>query len=196
VYLVAGLGNPGERYSRSRHNVGFLVVDQIARSFNIPVEKKKFDSLYAECRLGKERLILVKPQTFMNLSGTSVRQWVAFYRLPLENMIMIHDDLDVELGRIKLVHGGGSGGHKGIESTVQELGTVDFPRLKVGIGRPRYGEAVEDFVLSPFYSDQRELMESIINKAAQAAEVWAREGISNAMNVFNRGQNFQKEVNT
>jgi PTH1 family peptidyl-tRNA hydrolase len=162
----------------------------------VPLEKKKFNSLWGEFRLGSQRLILMKPLTFMNLSGTALRQWILFYHLPLENMLVVHDDLDLEPGRIKFVHGGGAGGHKGIESIIQEVGAGEFPRLKVGVGRPRYGEAVEDFVLSPFYSDQMELMGSVIAGAAQAVEFWAREGISSAMNIFNRSQNLEKEVNT
>jgi len=189
VYLIAGLGNPGERYSRSRHNVGFLVVDQMAQSLSILVEKKQFDSLWGECRIDNVRVILVKPRTFMNLSGRSLRQWILFYRLPPENMLVIHDDVDLLPGRLKFTRGGGTGGHKGVESIINELGTEEFPRLKIGIGRPRWGEAVENFVLNSFYPDQTEVMETVIAKASEAVILWCREGISRAMNVYNRTKN-------
>jgi PTH1 family peptidyl-tRNA hydrolase len=189
VYLVAGLGNPGERYSRSRHNVGFLVIDQIARSLNFLIEKEKFHSLWGECRIDSLRVIVVKPQTFMNLSGGSIRRWILFYQLPLENVLVVHDDVDLEFGRLKFVRGGGAGGHKGVESILYELGSDEFPRLKIGIGRPRRGEAIEDFVLAPFYPDQTEVMETVIVQAGEAVKLWCREGISKAMNVYNRTKN-------
>jgi len=165
--------------------MGFMVVDRVAVSLSIGLEKEKFKSLWGESRINNDRLILIKPQTYMNVSGVSVRQWVMYYRLHLKNTLIVHDDLDLEPGALKFVHGGGSGGHKGIESITRELGERDFPHLKVGIGRPRYGELIEDFVLSSFYSDQKELMDSAVDKAAEAAETWVREGISKAMNIFN-----------
>jgi PTH1 family peptidyl-tRNA hydrolase len=169
--------------------VGFLVVGQMARSFSTLVEKKKFDSLWGECRIDSVRIILIKPQTFMNLSGRSLRQWILFFQIPLENMLVIHDDVDLEPGRLKFMQGGGTGGHKGVESIIVELGTDEFPRLKIGIGRPRWGEAIEDFVLNPFYPDQTEVMDTVIAKASEAVGFWCREGISSAMNLYNRRKN-------
>jgi peptidyl-tRNA hydrolase, PTH1 family len=183
--LVVGLGNPGARYARTRHSVGFKIVDRIAQTLGASIEKAKFESLWGESRLDSDKVLLVKPQTFMNLSGRSVRRWISYYHIPLNSTIIVHDDLDLNLGHIKFGHGGGAGGHKGIESIVREVGSSDIPRLKIGIGRPRYGEPIEDFVLSSFYSGEQEDVGELVARAAVAVETWIREGISMAMNKFN-----------
>ena len=184
MHLVVGLGNPGKRYGHTRHNMGFLVADRFSEASTGQVEREKFHSLWREVETAGRRVVVVKPQTYMNLSGRSVQQWVSYYRLAAENVLVVHDDLDIELGRIKFTHGGGPGGHKGVESIIREVGTRDIPRLKVGIGRPRHGESVEAYVLDGFYPDETDAAGEVVKRAAAAVEVWVREGISRAMNVF------------
>ena len=183
--LVFGLGNPGNRYAHTRHNVGFAVLDQVARNFFIEVVREKFHSLWEEARIDGDRVLLIKPQTYMNRSGLAVGEWVGFFKVELEDILIVHDDLDMDPGKMKFTHGGGSGGHRGADSIIRELGAGSIPRLKIGIGRPRYGEPIEDFVLKPFYPDQSQDLQEVISKAAMAVETWLKEGISKAMNLYN-----------
>lgn len=167
--LIVGLGNPGSEYTHTRHNIGFHVADALLAIFDRSATyKEKWDGLYSATMYSREKVHFVKPQTFMNRSGRSVSQFYTFYKIAPENLIVIHDDLDMSPGRVKLVRGGGAGGHNGIKSIVSSIGTNDFYRLKVGIGRPGQGEVhkdfpVEKYVLSDFSEDEYELLQSRYN---------------------------------
>lgn len=162
--LIIGLGNPGSEYGFTRHNIGFILVDKLLMQWHGPQFKEKWNGLYAQTSLGETKIHLLKPMTYMNRSGTSVADYCRFYKLSADNMVVIHDDLDMAPGRVKLVKGGGAGGHKGILSIVQHLGTKEFFRLKVGIGRPGKGEVhkdfpVEKYVLSEFSQEELQLLQ-------------------------------------
>ena len=182
--LVAGLGNPGREYERTRHNVGWLVADELARrrggSF-----RSKFSGRIAEARLGEQRLALLKPETYMNESGRSVGAAARFYKVPPASTLLVHDDVDLDEGRLQARLGGGLAGHNGLRSIAQHLGTNDFLRLRIGVGRPGRGDprSVADYVLSPF--DPHVDVDELVARAADAAEVLAAEGLSAAQQRFN-----------
>jgi len=183
--LVIGLGNPGRKYAGNRHNVGFQCLDRLAAAWGLSFSRRKHKALLAEGEIAGRKVILAKPQTFMNLSGQAVERLVRFYRLPPENILVIYDDLDLPLGKIRLRPKGGAGGHKGMKSIIEHLGTQDFPRLRVGIGRPAHGDPV-DYVLSDFTLDQRIVMEEVYGRVIAAVELWLTEGIEAAMNRYNQ----------
>ena len=174
--LIVGLGNPGREYAGNRHNVGFQCLDRLAAAWGLSFSRRKHKSLLAEGQLAGRRVILAKPQTFMNLSGQAVERLVRFYQLPPENILVIYDDLDLPMGKIRLRPKGGSGGHRGMKSIIEHLGTDNFPRLRVGIGRPTHGDPV-DYVLSDFTSDQRIAMEEVYGRVVSAVELWLVEGL-------------------
>ena len=183
--IVVGLGNPGNQYKDTRHNIGFLVVDELARRWNTPSWKRRYDAEVSEHRaLGP--VLLVKPQTFMNLSGNSVREAAKFYKTPSTDIIVIHDDLDLPAGRLRIRERGGSGGHRGIESMLTQLGADDFVRVRFGVGRPPEGWESADYVLGRFAPDEQALIKEAVDKAADAVEVILKEGTAPAMNRFNR----------
>lgn len=183
--LIVGLGNPGPRYARSRHNVGFQVVEEVARAHRIEFSRKRFNAHLAEGTVAGERVILAKPQTFMNLSGDAVAKLVAFYKVPPNRLLVVYDDLDLPLGKIRLRPQGSAGGHHGMESIVARIGRTDFPRLRIGIGRPN-PEADVDHVLGAFSGEERRAMDEVIPRAARAVETWLSHGIDAAMNEFNK----------
>ncbi|MBN1830867.1 MAG: aminoacyl-tRNA hydrolase [Deltaproteobacteria bacterium] len=186
MYLIVGLGNPGLKYRNTRHNVGFRVVDLWAKSLGVRLDRTRFQGRFARTRFQNAEVILLRPMTFMNRSGESVRACIDFFDLQAENALVVHDDVDLPVGRVKVVRGGGAGGHKGVLSAIQNLGTHDFPRIKVGVGRPRYaGESVEDHVLKSFYRDEKEVVERVVKMAAQACELVVDSGVDAAMNHFN-----------
>jgi PTH1 family peptidyl-tRNA hydrolase len=185
VHLVVGLGNPGKTYEHTRHNVGFMVVDRLAGAHSITVKGKRFFSLWGRGDIAHHKVILAKPQAFMNRSGQGVHALMAYFKLDVEDLLVIHDDLDVDFGRIKIVHGGGHGGHLGVQSIHQALGEDRYARVKVGIGRPRFAEAVEDYVLSPWYEDQGDDIGEIVNTAAAAVTAILVRGLERAMTEFN-----------
>lgn len=185
MYLVAGLGNPGKKYKNTRHNSGFEVINLWVETLGVRLTGRRFRSKTAGTRHGDKKIILMQPDTFMNLSGESIRACVDFFKIKTENILIVHDDLDLPPGRIKVVRNGGAGGHKGILSVTQHLGTREFSRVKIGIGRPRFGEQIEDYVLSPFYSDQREVIGKVIQMGVKACELFAFRGIESAMNEIN-----------
>ena len=185
MHLVVGLGNPGKTYEHTRHNIGFMVVDRLAGAHSITVTGKRFFSLWGKGDIAGHKVILAKPQAFMNRSGQGVHALMAYFKLAVKDLLVIHDDLDVDLGRIKIVHGGGDGGHRGVQSIHQALGQDRYARVKVGIGRPRFGEAVENYVLSPWYEDQRGDIVSMIDSAAAAATAILTHGLERAMTNFN-----------
>jgi peptidyl-tRNA hydrolase, PTH1 family len=189
VFLIAGLGNPGLRYRNTRHNIGFMVVRRWAELLDVPLKGRAFSATAGRARVQEREIILLCPQTYMNECGRSIRACADFYRLDGENILIVHDDIDLDLGRIKVVKNGGGGGHKGVLSIFQHLGTRAFNRVKIGVGRPRFNEPVDEFVLSPFYKDQDAIVEQVIKGAVQACELFVGRGIAQAMNAVNR-QNF------
>ncbi|MCM8750386.1 aminoacyl-tRNA hydrolase [Thermomicrobiaceae bacterium CFH 74404] len=186
ITLIAGLGNPGARYARTRHNAGFMVVDVLARRLGVQQWHERFDAQLATCDEAGRRLILLKPMTYMNLSGRSVQQALSWYRVPLDRLLVVYDDVDLPFGTIRIRLGGSSGGHHGVESIIVALGSDRFARLRVGIGRPRDGRDVTAYVLTRFTPEEEERLPGIIERAAEAALTWSREGIVKAMNLFNR----------
>ena len=183
--LVFGLGNPGKEYERTRHNVGFQILDVLARRYGVSFSSHKYKALAAGVRIGDERVLLVKPITFMNLSGEAVAPIVHFYKVPLTEILVVYDDLDLPLGVLRLRPKGGAGGHKGLKSIIQHLGSNEFPRLRVGIGRPPGRMDAADFVLRPFTKEEEEIMALVREEAADAIELWVREGLERAMNRVN-----------
>jgi PTH1 family peptidyl-tRNA hydrolase len=182
--LVAGLGNPGRDYERTRHNAGWLVVDELARRHG-GSWRSKFSGSLAEVRLGELRLGLLKPETYMNESGRSVGAAARFFKVEPESLLVVHDDVDLEPGRLQARRGGGLAGHNGLRSLAQHLGTQEFLRLRIGVGRPGRGDrrSVSDWVLSPFEPDQD--VEGLVARAADAAEAIAAEGLDAAQARFN-----------
>ena len=182
--LVVGLGNPDREYERTRHNAGWLVVDELARRHG-GSWRSKFSGSLAEVRLGEKRLALLKPETYMNESGRSVSAAARFFKVPAESILVAHDDVDLEPGRLQARRGGGLAGHNGLRSLAQDLGTQDFLRLRIGVGRPGRGDPrpVADWVLSPFASEED--LEALVARAADAAEVIANEGLEAAQAKFN-----------
>ena len=184
IKLIAGLGNPGACYARSRHNIGFLIVEQFARAHHFDFARKRFNAEIAEGALGEARVMIAKPQTFMNLSGDAVGKLFAFYKIAPHDLLVVYDDLDLPLGKLRMRSRGSAGGHHGMESIIARIGTSDFPRLRVGIGRPDPNADV-DHVLGNFDADERVLMDETFARAIEAIDVWLRDGISKAMNRFN-----------
>lgn len=182
--IVVGLGNPGKEYKNTRHNVGFKVVEEIASRYSIEKEESKFDAIIGHIRVGGEKVLLVKPLTYMNLSGKAVQPIMHWYKLDLDDLIVLYDDMDLEAGVLRIRKKGGSGGHNGIASIVDRLASRDFPRLRVGIGRPDNREAV-NWVLGKFNSEESETFEIAVKKAADAVEHWIQNGIDEAMNTYN-----------
>ena len=190
TYLIAGLGNPGPNYENTRHNVGFQVIDGIARCHGLSPDHNKWDSLYCRASLWGARIYLVKPQTFMNLSGKAVARFADFFKISPSHILVIHDDLDMHPGRVKLVSTGGPGGHNGIRSLIQSLGTKDFFRLKYGIGRPGQNDVhaaipVEKFVLTSFAASEQELLDERMSVLVEGVETFVVSGAQQAMNILN-----------
>lgn len=183
--VVVGLGNPGPGYEKTRHNVGFWVVERLAKRWGSQISRRAHRSLVGEAFLGGETVLLVKPQTFMNRSGEAVVRLRDFYHLPPSGFIVVHDDMDLAIGRIRVRENGGPGGHWGVESVIAALGARDFPRIKVGIGRPPAGEDPVDFVLHPFTPVEEESIFLAVERAVEAVEVLLKEGLQKAMSLFN-----------
>jgi len=186
--LIVGLGNPGRKYARNRHNAGFLAVDRLARRHGLSFARQKGKAKIAEGRIAGQRAILAKPQTYMNLSGEAVAALVRFFKIPADRVLVVYDDLDLPLARLRLRPDGGSGGHKGLKSIAERLGTQAFPRLRIGIGRPVHGDPM-DFVLQDFTVEEWIDMDGALDRAASAIEHWLAHGIDAAMNVFNQPSN-------
>lgn len=182
--LVVGLGNPGPKYQWTRHNAGFMVLDRLSHSLGVSVTKKSFLGLYGEGSWQGERLLFLKPQTFMNLSGRSVAEALRFHKLSLADLIVIHDDLDIPFGRVKLKEGGGHAGHNGLRSLVQELGGADFLRVRVGIGRPLHG-AVADYVLQNFSREEMADLSLLLDGVAGLMRSLLECGLPKTMSLYN-----------
>ena len=187
--LVVGLGNPGREYAGHRHNVGFMVVDRLAGAVGIALGQSKFEGRFGQGDSGKVRLILLEPEKFMNASGEAVSAAARFFKVPPGDLLVIHDELDLAFGRLQLKRGGGTGGHNGLESIVSQLGTLDFPRLRFGIGKPggpNPKERVVGHVLHDFSTEEREALPPLLDRAVDMARAWVSLGLAEAMNRHNR----------
>ncbi|HOB73625.1 MAG TPA: aminoacyl-tRNA hydrolase [Phycisphaerae bacterium] len=185
--LVVGLGNPGGKYASTRHNVGFRVVDELARRHGIDVSRTGFSGLTGKGSIGGESVLLLKPGTFMNLSGRSVREAMTFYKLELPDLLVISDDMALPLGRLRLRKSGSAGGHNGLSSVIAELGDDGFGRLRIGIEQVS-GARMVGHVLSPFTPQEEEVIGPAVARAADAVECWLADGMDTAMNRFNKSE--------
>ncbi|MBC7877020.1 MAG: aminoacyl-tRNA hydrolase [Anaerolineales bacterium] len=186
-YLLIGLGNPGREYKDSRHNIGFMLVDRLAVRLNARGMKLQSKAIVTSALYEEHKIILAKPQTYMNLSGQSVQGLLNFYKLPIENLLVAHDDLDIPFGTIRIRPGGGPGGQRGMASTIEKLGTKDFPRLRLGIGRPPGRMDPKDYVLQDFSKDDQKFLPGVLDRAADAALEFVINGLNASMNKFNGG---------
>jgi len=195
VKLIVGLGNPGPRYRFSRHNAGFLVLDQLAEKNGMALSQRLFDALVARGKIAGESVIAVAPQTFMNLSGIAVRRILDFYRVEVADLIVIHDDMDLPFGTIRLKEGGGHGGHKGLISVIEQLGNPDFLRVRIGIGKPVMREMVDSYVLSPFSEEEMQTVPDIAVTACDVVTEIVSSGVQAAIVKYHGKtiNNFQKE---
>lgn len=183
--IIVGLGNPGKEYEKTRHNTGFMVLDKISEKFNIEIKKEKNKALIGTGEINGERVMLVKPQTFMNLSGEAIRPIIDFYKEDIENVIVIFDDIDLEIGKIRIKERGSAGTHNGMKSVVAHLGTEKFNRIKVGIGKPNENVDLIGHVLGKFSDDEFKTLENSINNAVEATIMLVKNEVSKAMNRFN-----------
>jgi len=191
--LVLGLGNPGARYAGTRHNLGYAVTGLVAERHGLGLTRSGHKSLWGKGRVAGREVIIAQPQTYMNLSGEAAQSLVSYYGLEPGSLIVVHDDLDLPLGRLKVAIKGGPGGHKGVASIIALVGSEFFGRLKVGIGRPRFEESTEKFVLSGFYADQREKVVETVQDAADCLEVMLASGAQAAMQRFHRPYSNEEE---
>lgn len=185
MYLIVGLGNPEEEYSNTRHNMGFDTINKLAKKLNIEVNKKKFKALYGSGIVNGQKIILIKPQTYMNLSGEAIIEFKNFYKIDSKDIIVIYDDLDIEPGKIKIRKKGGPGTHNGMKSVVSNLQTEDFPRIRIGIGEPTYKNDLLNFILTKIPSEEYEVLEKATENAANAIVDIISNGIDTAMNKYN-----------
>lgn len=184
MFLIIGLGNPGDKYKDTKHNVGFFVIDKIAESLGVTVEKKQARSLVESTSWEGKKILLVKPQTYMNLSGEAIRELINYYD-NIENFIVIYDDKDLDIGQLRFRRDGSAGGHNGIKSIINNLNSSNFERLKVGIGKPPAQVPVKNFVLQRFSKEERQVIDESVDRAVEGVKVWLNEDISVAMNHFN-----------
>ena len=185
-WLIVFLGNPGPRYEFTRHNAGFMAAEAMAREKNLSINKLRFKSLTASCSIGGQAVLLMKPQTFMNLSGQAVRQAAAFYKVAPEHVLVISDEISLPIGKLRIRTKGSAGGHNGLKDIIAKLGTQDFPRIRIGVGAPPHPDYdMADWVLSTFKNQDAEDMKAAALRAAQAAECYITQGPERAMNLFN-----------
>lgn len=186
VKLIVGLGNPGKQYENTRHNVGFWAIDDMSATWNIPMTKEKWKAGVGEGLFQGEKVVLVKPLTYMNLSGESVRMALDWLKIDLKDFIVLYDDLDLPVGQLRLRRKGSAGGHNGIKSLIQHLGTDEFNRIKIGIGRPTTPQPTANYVLSAFQAEEVEQMNQAVERSRSAVETWRKLGFAQAMNEYNR----------
>ncbi len=192
-FLLIGLGNPGREYNSTRHNIGFMLIDLLCLRLNARGIKLQSKAIVISTVYEERRIIFAKPQTYMNLSGQSVQGLLHFYKIPIENLLVAHDDLDLPFGTIRIRPAGGPGGQRGMASTIEKLGTKDFPRLRLGIGRPPGRMDPKDYVLQDFSKDDMKLLPEVLDRAADAALEFITSGLNAAMNKFNGGLSSDKE---
>jgi PTH1 family peptidyl-tRNA hydrolase len=185
VYLIVGLGNPGQKYQKTRHNMGFLALQALARRHQISPEKRKFNSHYGLGEILKEKVILLTPLTYMNLSGLAVASFLHYFQISSTSLIVIHDDLDLPWTRMKITNQGGAAGHKGLLSIIDQIQTREFIRIRLGIGRPPERIPAESYVLEPFSAQERKELPLLLDQSSDAVEVVIEQGITAAMNRFN-----------
>ena len=185
MYLIVGLGNPDTEYDNTRHNMGFNAINGISKKYNIKLKKNKFQGLFEIGEIEGQKVIIVKPQTYMNLSGNCVKEIVDFYKIEKENIIIIYDDMDIEPGKIKIRKKGSSGGHNGIKSIIQMLGTDQFSRIRIGIGKPEHKGDEINYVIGPIHNEEKKLLMQGVEKAEKALIEILKNGIDIAMNKFN-----------
>ena len=185
IHLIAGLGNPGNAYRKTRHNIGFMVVDDLADAFSISVGKKKSDAFIGRGQIEGKDVILAKPMAYMNRSGFPIQSIASYFRISGEDMVIIHDDIDLAFGRIKIKEKGGHGGHKGVRSLMDAFGGGDFARLRMGVGRSGTEMSVADYVLSKFSADENRMLEQFIARARDAVVTILCNGTKDGMNRFN-----------
>ena len=186
MYIIIGLGNPGSRYDNTKHNVGFDTIDLLSHMHKIKVTKLKFKALSGDGDIGGEKVLLVKPQTFMNLSGECVRDIVEWYKVPLSNIILVYDDIDIPLGKIRIRPKGSSGSHNGMKSVIYQLQSDDFPRVRIGIGNPPEDWDLADYVLSKWSCDERKVINESITSAASSVVELIKSGVEAAMGKYNK----------
>jgi PTH1 family peptidyl-tRNA hydrolase len=189
--LVVGLGNPGRQYEDTRHNVGFRVIDELSRRWQIDLSRRRFSSVIGSGDINGEQVILLKPETYMNLSGQAVREAMTFHKLPLDHLVVIVDDMALPLGRLRIREKGSAGGHNGLTSLITELGSEDFARVRIGIEAVE-GQRMVGHVLGPFTKKEEPLIQIAVQRAADAVECWMKDGTSSAMNKFNKADDSDK----
>lgn len=192
MYVIAGLGNPGKKYENTRHNMGFITIDQLAEKHNIKVDRLKFKALVGEGRVAGQKVLLVKPQTYMNLSGESIREVMNFYKLEPENLIVIYDDIDLETGNLRIRKFGSAGTHNGMKSVVYQLQSDRFPRIRLGIGQQKRGDLI-NFVIGGFSKEEVPVLEEATRNAVLAIECIIEDGIDKAMNQYNTKKRSKKD---
>ena len=187
MFLVAGLGNPEKKYDNTRHNIGFEAAKIFADKQNISLNKQKFKAIVGEGYVGSEKVIVALPQTYMNLSGESIGEIASFYKIPNENVIILHDDISLDIGRLRIREKGSAGGHNGLKSIISHLGSDVFCRIKIGVGAPKHADYdLADFVLGSFSADETKVLEPVLKDATSAIECIIKESSSKAMNKYNR----------
>lgn len=184
-FLIIGLGNPGREYRNTRHNAGFLAVDYLSEKFDIPITRHQFKSLYGQGRVGEHKLILAKPTTYMNLSAQAVLPMSKFYKVPLENLIILHDDVDLPLGTLRIRSEGGAGGQKGMASIIEASGSQAISRMRIGIGRPPGRMATADYVLENFTESERTVLTRVLDRVEAAVKLWMEQDIQAAISKYN-----------
>lgn len=192
MFIIAGLGNPGAKYEGTRHNVGFSVIDELAKTHGIEVNKKQFKGLTGRGVIGGQQVLLLKPLTYMNLSGESVRAAFDFYKPEPDQVLVVFDDISLETGQLRIRRKGSAGGHNGVKSIIAHLGTNEFPRIKVGVGEPSREDLV-DFVLGHFHGEDLEVMKAAQETAARAVETFLEKGAAEAMNLYNKKKEKKKD---
>ena len=186
IYIIVGLGNPGSEYESTRHNVGFRVVDALSDEFNICINKPKFKALIGDAKIGDTKIVLVKPQTYMNSSGESVREICDWYKIPLCNLIVVYDDIDIAWKKLRIRPSGSAGSHNGLKSVVGLLNSQDFPRVRVGVGKPPQNWDLVDYVLGRFSAEEQKDLDLVIKNARDAIKCIINDDVNSAMNKFNR----------
>lgn len=185
TFLLVGLGNPGREYRDTRHNVGFMAIDRLCAAFDVRLSRLQSKALVGSGHWNGSKVVLAKPQTFMNLSGQAVRGLLNFYKVPLAQLLVMHDEIDLPLGTLRIRPAGGSGGNRGQASIIEQLGTQDYPRLRIGVGRPPGQMQAADYVLQNFHASEQSVLKEVLDQAVEAARTFIQDGLDQAMNRYN-----------